>query len=116
MASTIAASVPVAAARVVAGRRAQAPRAALSGARLAKKETTFSGKVAERVAAVKVRKLGPMHECAATREAHCGLPPRHRAIGNVSSSSCRRDGPLLQVTRPARTVATMAKKSGGCSP
>ncbi|KAI3433858.1 hypothetical protein D9Q98_003661 [Chlorella vulgaris] len=55
MASTIAAcAAPVAAARIVAGRRAQAPRAALTGApRLAKKEATFSGKVAERVAAVK---------------------------------------------------------------
>jgi hypothetical protein len=91
MASTIAAAaVPVAAARVVAGRRAQAPRAALSGAaRLAKKDATFSGKVAERVAAVKVSTHAGWGRCKnvqRTREAHCEPPPCHRAIGNVTSS------------------------------
>lgn len=112
MASTIAAcAAPVAAARIVAGRRAQAPRAALTGApRLAKKEATFSGKVAERVAAVKVGQ-GRWGGCSP----RIG-PSRPIILPSAVLGSFVLTQPLLplplQTTRASRTVATMAKKSG----
>jgi hypothetical protein len=115
MASTIAAcAAPVAAARIVAGRRAQAPRAALTGApRLAKKEATFSGKVAERVAAVKVGQ-GRWGRCS-SRRPRIG-PSRPIILPSAVLGSFVLTQPLLplplQTTRASRTVATMAKKSG----